>query len=369
MPDFAVLAIGGLFCGLMAGAAAQYGRLCTFAAIEDFIAARDLRRARAWALALAVAILVTHVLVATGHIEPARSSYTNGRLDLGGLIVGSVMFGFGMAMIGTCGFGLLVRSGTGDLRATLMAAVVGIAAFAATGGPLASPRMWLSDVAVVRLGGTGEGTLTFLASRGLGETAATAIALLLPLGLLIFGLWSARVRKRLRLLAAAIPLGAAIAGGWIVTGILADAFGSHRLESLTFVAPLGRVLLVTMGESLANSGFAVLSVFGVALGSFAVALVRDELRWEAFDDQREMRRHILGAVLMGIGGVLARGCTIGQGMSAASMLAISAPIAIAGMVLGARLGLAYLMSFPRFSIVSRRAARRRGDQMGRPPKN
>lgn len=366
MPDFAILTIGGLCCGLVAGAAAQYGRLCTFAAIEDFIAARDLRRARAWALALSIAILVTQGLVLGGYINPASSSYALGRLDLGGLVVGSVIFGLGMALVGTCGFGLLVRAGTGDLRAALMAVVLGIAAFAVTGGLLAQSRIWLSDLAVVPLGGPGAGTLSAIVSRFTGTGGAALFALLVPLGLASFALWNPRTRKRLRLLTAAIPLGAAIGGGWIVTGILADPFGSQRLESLTFVAPLGRVLLVTMGESIANSGFAVLSVFGVAMGSFAVALARDELRWEAFDDQREMRRHILGAILMGIGGVLARGCTIGQGMSAASMLAISAPIAIAGMILGARLGLAYLISFPGFRSFLPGSQKRRGPRARSP---
>ena len=80
----------------------------------------------------------------------------------------------------------------------------------------------------------------------------------------------------------------------------------------------------------AKSAFAVASVIGVVFGSFVVSTSRGEFRWEAFDDQREMRRHLLGALLMGFGGVLARGCTIGQGLSAASTLALTAPVAIVG---------------------------------------
>ena len=98
-----------------------------------------------------------------------------------------------------------------------------------------------------------------------------------------------------------------------------------------------------MGETINQSAFAVASVIGVVLGSFAVSTARGELRWEAFDDQREMRRHLLGAMLMGFGGVLARGCTIGQGISAASTLAVTAPVAIVGMIFGAWLGLYYLI--------------------------
>jgi uncharacterized membrane protein YedE/YeeE len=98
-----------------------------------------------------------------------------------------------------------------------------------------------------------------------------------------------------------------------------------------------------MGESLASTGFAAATVFGVAAGSFATAALRDELRWEAFDDAREMRRHLLGAVLMGIGGVLARGCTIGQGLTGTSTLSLAAPVAVLAMVAGARLGLSHLI--------------------------
>jgi uncharacterized membrane protein YedE/YeeE len=138
-------------------------------------------------------------------------------------------------------------------------------------------------------------------------------------------------------------MGCAVAGGWLVTGVLQDPFDGQRPESLTFVAPLGRLILQIMGEALSSTGFAVATIFGVGVGSFAITALRDELRWEAFDDQREMRRHLLGAILMGVGGVLARGCTIGQGLTGSSTLSIAAPIAVLAMVVGARIGLAHLI--------------------------
>ena len=109
-----------------------------------------------------------------------------------------------------------------------------------------------------------------------------------------------------------------------------------------------------MGETIYQATFAVGTVFGVAAGSYLVAWGRDELRWEAFDDQREMRRHVLGALMMGLGGVLARGCTIGQGLSAASALSLTAPIAILFMIVGARIGLSYLVEGRTLSDLWRR---------------
>ena len=343
MMDVGILAIGGGCCGAAAGIAAQYGRLCTFAAIEDALIAHDLRRARAWALATGIAILATQLLAFSGAIEIAKSPYSAPRLELLALVTGALLFGFGMALVGTCGFGLLVRAGSGDLKALLTAVVLGMAAFAATAGPLSTLRIPLSQTGVLWLGSAGDGALGTHLGKWVGTGVAAGVALVISSALVAFSISSARVRKKPRLLIAAVLLGLAVAGGWVVTGVLGDPFDTQRLESLTFVAPIGRVLLVIMGERVSSAEFAVISVFGVLFGSLLVAALRRELRWEAFDDQREMRRHLLGGVLMGIGGVLAKGCTIGQGLSAASTLAISAPIAIAGMVIGARLGLAYLM--------------------------
>lgn len=364
MMDVSILAIGGVCCGAAAGVSAQYGRLCTFAAIEDALIARDLRRARAWALATGIAIAATQLLAFSGAIEIVKSPYSAPRLELLALVTGALLFGFGMALVGTCGFGLLVRAGSGDLKALLTAVVLGIAAYAATAGPLSVLRIPLSQTGVIWLGGAGDGSLTTHIDKWAGAGVGAGVALIIAVALLAFSFWSARVRKRPRLLISAVLLGLAVAGGWVVTGVLGDPFDAQRLESLTFVAPIGRVLLVTMGERVSSAEFAVMSVFGVLLGSLVVAALRRELRWEAFDDQREMRRHLLGGIFMGIGGVLAKGCTIGQGLSATSTLAISAPLAIVGMVIGARLGLAYLMRRLSHSSVRRPWANRNADQKG-----
>jgi hypothetical protein len=186
-------------------------------------------------------------------------------------------------------------------------------------------------------------TLTGMLNSQLGMTASIACVLLLAVALIGFALTNQGLYRKPRLIVASCLMGSAIALGWVVTGVLADPFGGQRPESLTFVAPLGRLILQLVGEALTATSFAVATLFGVGAGSFVVAAARGELRWEAFDDQREMRRHLLGAMLMGIGGVLARGCTIGQGLSGTSTLSIAAPIALLSMVIGARLGLAHLI--------------------------
>jgi uncharacterized protein len=342
MMGLSVLLVGGLVCGLLAGGAAQFGRLCTLSAIEDAAIAGDFRRARAFVLALATALLSTQVLVSFGLLDLTGNPYAQPSIDALGLVIGAFLFGLGMSLAGTCGFGLLIRIGTGDLRAFVSAGVLAIAAAAATGGLLAPLRHAISQLWSIDTAST-----YWPAPITLGNTITATPALLSTLAIVaILVVWiasSPRFRRRRSLILAGIGLGCAVTLGWVVTGPLADPFGSQRLESLTFVAPLSRVLFLTMGETIRDATFAVATVFGVAIGSWLVAWQRDELRWEAFDDAHEMRRHLMGAALMGFGGVLARGCTIGQGLSASSALSLTAPIAIVFMVLGARLGLFYLL--------------------------
>jgi uncharacterized membrane protein YedE/YeeE len=337
------LLVGGLICGFVAGFAAQYGRLCTVGAIEDAVIAGDLRRAGAWAVSAALAILLTQSFILVGVLDVSATHYVQAKLELVGLIGGGLLFGLGAALVGTCGFGLLVRLGAGDLRALVCAIVLGLAAFAATGGVLSPIRIRLAEVGTFDTAFFGGNTLTGIASAQFGKTGAVFLIALLVVGLASFALSNQRLYRKPRLIIASCLMGCAIGGGWLATSVFADPFDGQRPESLTFVAPLGRLMLQLMGEAFSSTSFGVATVLGVAAGSFAVAVAREELRWEAFDDQREMRRHLLGAVLMGIGGVLARGCTIGQGLTGTSTLSIAAPIALLAMVAGAWLGLSHLI--------------------------
>lgn len=335
--------IGGFACGFLAGASARNGRLCSMSAIEDAVVASDWRAVKAWGLAVAIAISGTQLLVAFGQLDPVQSGHAMSRLDWIAAVGGGMLFGFGMALVGTCSFGLLVRLGGGDLRAAVSSALIGIIAFAFTAGALQPIRTLISGHFTVEFPGSAGATLAGVVDGWMPKSSEWWVVIAGVLLLALPALLDARVRRRRRLLAAAFGLGLAVSAGWGVTAAAVEALESARLESLSFVAPVGRLLLVIMGEPLQFAGFGVATVVGVAAGASAVAVWKDEVRWEAYDDAREMRRHLVGAVLMGLGGVLARGCTIGQGMSATSILALSAPLTIFGVVIGAKLGLVLLL--------------------------
>jgi hypothetical protein len=142
-----------------------------------------------------------------------------------------------------------------------------------------------------------------------------------------------------------VAVGLAVAGGWAGTHWIADSgFSTHPVVSHTFTAPLGEALLFLMTSSGGGLSFGVGSVAGVLVGAFIGSLFKGHFRWEACEDPRELRRQMLGAVLMGFGAVLAGGCTIGQGISAFSLFTLGAPLVFAAIFAGAALGLRQLIT-------------------------
>lgn len=338
------LALIGFGVGTTIGAAVWRARLCSFGAMEDALMGHDWRRAKVFGLALALALLLTQILVFTGYFEPRLSTYVPDRLSLIPIAVGAVMFGFGMAQVGTCAFGSLVRLGGGDLRSLIVLLIFGALAYAMQRGVLAPVRLAAMEKLAVPLPGMTPSTLPDLLAhfgvRGAGLILAVAVALLALYSIIS----DKRLRKARRLLTAGTLLGLGVVTGWLATQTFVDPLETTiRTQSLTFVAPVGRAFFGTLLNALDFADFGVGTVFGVIFGAFLAAVVADEFRWNAFDDPLEMRRHLSGAVLMGIGGVLAGGCTLGQGLTAGSLLALTWPITVGGMLLGARLGIARLV--------------------------
>ncbi|WLA68427.1 YeeE/YedE family protein [Bradyrhizobium diazoefficiens] len=333
----------GLAAGAVLGVSGRAGRFCTLAMLEDAFFGSDFRRLRSFALAAAVALLTTQALAEFGIIDLSRSIYLTASIGLGGAIIGGLMFGVGMALVGTCGFGTLVRIGGGDLRAIVVFLVLGLSALATMRGITGMLRVKLIEPLSVRLAEGNNQTLTSL--LGAGSTTHAILVMSIAAALAFWALADGRLIRSPRLLVSGLAVGAAIAFGWFATGWLADDdFDPARVSSLTFVAPLGDTILYIATFSGARLNFGIGSVAGVVAGSFAAAMLGRGFRWEACDDARELKRHMSGALLMGIGGIMSMGCTIGQGLTAFSTLALSAPITILAIAVGARLGLAFTMT-------------------------
>ncbi len=342
-PNAWLVSLSGFVLGVIAGAVTQRSRLCSFGAIEDAAVAGDTRRLRVFGLALGVAILATQALVLTGHLNPANTTYVASGLPWIGIAFGGLIFGLGMALVGTCSFGSLVRLGSGDLRSLIVIFIFAATALAVLRGAFADIRLGVFEAFPIRFGTQTPSDLPSVLGAALHVDLRIALTLCAGLGLVALAFAHPKLRKSPRLLTAGIALGLCVALGWVATTAFFDEFAApQRPQSLTFVAPVARALYGALLAPSTLVEFGVGNVFGVVAGAWLSAKLAGEFRWEAFDHQHEMRRHLGGAALMGVGGILAGGCTIGQGLTAGSLFALSWPLAVAGMIIGARIGIAVL---------------------------
>ena len=335
------VALVGLFGGVLLGLAARLGRFCTMGAIEDLLYGGSSTRMRMWVLAIGVAVIGGFGLSAIGLMQTESSYYLSIRWMPVASILGGLMFGYGMALAGNCGYGSIARLGGGDLRAFVIVVVMGVSAYVVLSGPLAGLRVMIfpqEDVVndmppgLAHLIGAETGLPVNLVGLAIGfliVLAALANKDFLADKKGIF--WS-------------VVVGVAITSGWAGSYWVTSAgFEELPVVSHSFSAPVGESLLYLMTASARVPSFAVGSVAGVALGAFIGSLFKGHFRWEACEDPRELRRQITGAILMGVGAVLALGCTIGQGVTAFSMLAYSAPVTFAAIFAGAAFGLRQLI--------------------------
>ncbi|MCB1366223.1 MAG: YeeE/YedE family protein [Rhodobacteraceae bacterium] len=335
-----IAALIGLGGGTVLGLAARLGDFCTLGAIESAVYGNNQTRARMWGVALGVAILGTFALEATGVLALSDTIYHSLRWNPIASITGGLMFGYGMAFTGNCAFSSLARIGGGDLRALVAVIVIAIFSLITLGGPLAEIRVLIFPEAPA----TGTQSFAHLIA---GWTAIPAflVAAIIGVILLAWGLRDAGLRQRPASIFWAAMVGLAVVSGWWGMALLHEAsLGGADVQSHSFTAPLGRSLIYLMTSTAGGVNFAVGSVGGVILGGALGSLIKGHFRWEACEDPRELGRQMYGAALMGIGGVIALGCTLGQGLTAFSTLAFSAPVTLAAIIIGALIGLRRLVS-------------------------
>ncbi|HAJ13509.1 MAG: YeeE/YedE family protein [Hydrogenophaga sp.] len=347
---FAVAAVFGFI--------AQRTHFCTMGAISDVVNMGSWVRMRMWGMAVGVAMIGFHLMAWAGWIDPAMTIYASGRIIWLSALTGGALFGFGMVLASGCGSKTLVRIGGGSLKSLVVFFVMGLAAFATMRGFMAVARVNSVDKVAFDVETGASIPVALAASVGLSpETASLVMALVVGLGLIAWALASADFRTGHGLLAG-VGIGATIAAMWWVSGKLGFvpehpetlesvylATNSSRMEAMTFTAPMAYTLdwLIYFSDTSKRLTLGVVSVFGVVAGAWVQAMLAREFRWEGFRGTQDTALHLAGAACMGIGGVTAMGCTVGQGLSGLSTLGLTSVIAVAGIVLGALGGFRFQM--------------------------
>jgi hypothetical protein len=351
-PDAATQAViwGGLLLGVALGAVAQATRFCTMGALADWFAYGGTARLMMWILAVAVAATGTLALIGAGWLDAARTVPWSVRFLWLSYLVGGALFGVGMVLASGCPQRNLVRLGSGSLKALVTLVVAAVAAEMTLRGVLAVPRVGVLDATGVRLAhpqdlGSMLSALTGASPAGL-RWAVLAVAVAVATALL----WRHRAAMDRSHWIGGLGVGLLVPVAWALTGhvgfipehpetLEATWMGTYtrRPEALTFSAPIAHGLdLLTLWSDRSNTvSFGVTVAAGVVLGSVASALLRREFHVEAFRSAEDLANHLLGALLMGFGGVTAMGCSIGQGVSGMSLLSAGSCLAVAGIVAGA----------------------------------
>lgn len=310
----------GLTLGVLFGILAERTKFC----FRRGIAGEDAKQARGvWAMGFAAAIIGTQAAVAMGWVGFADHRYHASALPVAAILAGGVMFGAGMILTRGCISRLTVLGATGNLRALTVVAVFAIAAHATLKGVLAPLRTSLGSITI----GLGEST-GFNALPGgplpwTGLIAALALVIALRSG------------NRWTMLVQAALLGLLVAAGWAGTGwLLYDDFDPIAMESLSFTSPMAESLFWVIASTAVPAGFGAGLIGGTLVGALLSSLASRRFRWQSFSSPGETGRYLTGAVLMGVGGVLAGGCTIGAGLSGTATLSFAAFLALAAIAAG-----------------------------------
>ncbi len=311
-----------LALGIAFGFLGQRSRFCFRRAVAGDASERR-SAAGVWLTGLAVAILGTQALVAYGLISFEEHRYLAADLPWLAIVLGGLAFGAGMVLTRGCISRLTVLTGTGNLRALTVLAIFAVVAHATLKGVLAPLRTALGSVTAPL------GEASSLAGLPGGAWLWTGLIVAAVL------LFTARSGAKPATLLMGGLIGALVPLAWVGTGyVLYDEFDPIAMESLSFTLPSSETLFWAIASSSIPAGFGVGLVGGVLVGALVAALIFRDFQWQSFQSPRQTGRYLAGAVLMGVGGVLAGGCTVGAGLSGTSTLGVSAFLALASIALG-----------------------------------
>jgi len=350
-----IVAWGGFAIGLAIGFVGNKTDFCTMGAVSDVVNMGDWGRMRMWLLAIGIAIIGANSLELLGYVDLDRSLYRTPNFTWLSYLVGGFLFGTGMTLASGCGTKTLIRIGNGNLKSIVVFLVLGLAAYMTLRGVLGVLRVAVLEPFTIRFP-DGQ-ALPSLLGRATGidrETLQIVLAGLLGAALILFALSRKDFWTQDHLLGG-VAIGLSVVAGWLITGYVGYGenpetlemvnFGTNSQgpESVTNVVPFAYTLELLMfwTDASRRVTFAIAVVIGIVLGSFVQSLLAGRFRLEGFRTAEDTGNHLVGGVLMGFGGVVALGCTFGQGITGVSTLALGSIMTFFSIVAGAALTMKY----------------------------
>jgi len=341
------------------GAVGNKVSFCTMGAVSDLVNIGDWGRMRMWLLSIAVAIIGAQTLQLLGLVDLSKSIYTTPNFTWLSFVVGGFLFGVGMTLGSGCGSKTLIRVGAGNLKSLVVYMFLAVSAYMTLRGLFGQFRVSVLQPVAVNLeayGIKGQDLPALLAGTGIeARVLRMSTAAIVALALLAFVFKDKDFRANVDYIVGGIVIGLVVVAGWYVTAHIGykenpetlemTFFGTntHAAESLSFVAPLAytlELLMLWTDKSLAVT-FGIMAALGVVVGSFAYAIASKTFRWEGFTTAKDLGNHIIGGMLMGFGGITALGCTIGQGISGFSTLALGSIVTFFAIIAGSAATMKY----------------------------
>ena len=354
-----VVAWCGFALGLVFGAVGNRVSFCTMGAVSDIVNMGEWSRMRMWLLAIAVAIVGSNALWYAGIVDLSKSIYTTPNFTWLSFIVGGFVFGIGMTLGSGCGSKTLIRIGTGNVKSVIVYVFIAISAYMTLRGLFGQFRVSVLQPVAINLeayGLKGQDLPSLFAGTGASlGTLRIVLPAVVAAAMLVWIFKDREFRARPDYVIGGVVVGLIVVAGWYVTGHLGyrenpetlemTFFGtnSRAAESITFVAPLAyslELLMLWTDKSLTVT-FGIMAALGIITGSFVYAVASRTFRWEGFRTTADLGNHIVGGVLMGFGGVTALGCTVGQGISGFSTLALGSMVTFAAIVAGSAATMKY----------------------------
>lgn len=337
---------GGLAIGAVFGLIIQRTNFCTMGSLSDIMSFGDWRRFRSWLLAAAVAIVGVFAIESAGIADMKHSLYVSSTFTWGGHVLGGLIFGVGMVFSGGCVSRNLVRAGSGDLRSLIVLWLIGGAAYMTIGGLFGPTRVAVvgamtTDLAALGLPDQRIGTLLSALTGLSAETAKRIAVVAIAGGIVLWCFKDAAFRRSPAHLVAGFGIGLCVVAGWLLTAFTYDEFADNpTLASLSYVRPAGDSIDYFMRfTAFEGPSFAVTTTIGALVGAFVGAVAQGRFHLATFSDPADTLRNLAGAILMGVGGVVALGCTIGQAVTGFSTLAMGSLITFVFIVIGGIIGM------------------------------